>query len=705
METDETIKKGFLRLERYAQNIPGGFHCCAEDPENGYPFAYVSDRFLEILGWEREEFAARFDNRYTALIHPDDLAAGLRYRNAENSATYAKNGDSIFRLLGKNGYRWVTNAANQVEWYGKGYIVGTITDITPYMELREKLEQQNRTQREALETANHNLLRMMQQMEEQKAQFAQTTARSMEKEKRYRQRLNHDALTGTYNRRFYEEVVRNNLGPAGIALMDIDDFKICNDTYGHHAGDLALETVAKAIRSCIRETDLLIRYGGDEFLLVLPGIPADYFKVKLEQIRTAVQQTVVPGYPHFRLSLSIGGAMQTLADPMENVVRRADFIMYQAKNHKDAVAVDTQDSRLAAQKDVLGEKPVILLVDDSMMNRMMLAGILGEDYRILEAENGKQCLELLRANAGQTSLVLLDINMPVMDGFEVLRTMNTNHTIEDVPVIMISSEDTVDAVRRAFDLGASDYISRPFDAKVVYQRIINTIQLYAKQRRLSAMAADLAFEKERASRMMIGILSQVVEKRNGESRDHVQRVAQLTSMLLAGLAQKTDRYPLTREMRRTIATAAALHDIGKMEICEDLLHKEGPLTEAERRTLQSHTLLGAQMLEEQPECRDDAFARTAYNICRWHHERYDGGGYPDGLQGEQIPIEAQVVGLADVYERLVSRPVDGHARTHSEVVQMICTGVCGAFNPLLLDCLQDMEVEIARAMQDTPEET
>ena len=275
MEIDETIKKGLLRLERYAQNIPGGFHCCAEDPENGYPFAYISDRFLEILGWEREEFAARFDNRYTALVHPDDLADGLRYRNAENSATYAQEGDSIFRMLGKNGYRWVSSAANRVEWHGDGYIVGTITDITPYMELREKLEQQNRTQREALETANRNLLRMMQQMEEQKTQFAQTTARNMKKEERYRQRLNHDALIGTYNRRYYEDVVRNNLGPAGIALMDIDDFKICNDTYGHHAGDLALEAVAKAIRSCIRETDLLIRYGGDEFLLVLSGIPAD----------------------------------------------------------------------------------------------------------------------------------------------------------------------------------------------------------------------------------------------------------------------------------------------------------------------------------------------------------------------------------------------------------------------------------------------
>ena len=341
----------------------------------------------------------------------------------------------------------------------------------------------------------------------------------------------------------------------------------------------------------------------------------------------------------------------------------------------------------------------------SHLNRKMLGQMLGSRFDIAEAASGEACLQLLEQNATGISIVLLDIHMPGIDGFTVLEEMNQKNLLEQIPVIMISSEDTVDAVRRAFDLGASDYISRPFDAKVVYQRIINTIQLYAKQRRLSAMAADLAFEKERASRMMIGILSQVVEKRNGESRDHVQRVAQLTSMLLAGLAQKTDRYPLTREMRRTIATAAALHDIGKMEICEDLLHKKGPLTEAERRTLQSHTLLGAQMLEEQPECRDDAFARTAYNICRWHHERYDGGGYPDGLQGEQIPIEAQVVGLADVYERLVSRPVDGHARTHSEVVQMICTGVCGAFNPLLLDCLQDMEAEIARAMQDTPEET
>ena len=694
METDETIKKGLLRLERYAQNIPGGFHCCEEDPENGYPFAYISDRFLEILGWEREEFAARFDNRYTALVHPDDLAAGLRYRNAENNSTYAKNGDSIFRLLGKNGYRWVTNAANRVEWYGKGYIVGTITDITPYVELREKLEQQSRAQKEALETANCNLLRMMQQMEEQKAQFAQTTARSMEKEQRYRQRLNHDALTGTYNRRYYEEVARNNIGPAGIALMDIDDFKICNDTYGHHAGDLALEAVAKAIHSCIRETDLLIRYGGDEFLLVLPGIPADYLRTKLEQIRDAVQKAVVPGYPHFRLSLSIGGAMQTLADPMENVVRRADFLMYQAKNHKDAVAVDTQDSRLAAQEQLVEEKPTILLVDDAMMNRMMLAGILGDDYRILEAGNGKQCLELLRAKAGQISLVLLDINMPVMDGFEVLRTMNTNHTIEDVPVIMISSDDSEEAIRKAYELGASDYVNRPFDAKIVYRRVSNTIKLYAKQRRLVQMVSDQIRAREKNTDVLVGVLSQIVEFRNGESGSHVRHIRIITETLLHRLMELTSRYDLTPEQQDNIPLASALHDIGKIGIDEAILNKPGRLTAEEFAVIKTHSMLGAEMLQKTECFADQPLLQTAYEIARWHHERWDGKGYPDGLKGDDIPISAQLVSMADVYDALTSERCYKKAFPHETAVQMITNGECGAFNPLLLQCLLDVQGEL-----------
>lgn len=518
----------------------------------------------------------------------------------------------------------------------------------------------------------------------------------------YRGKLYRDAVTGAYNERYYQEKYRSRILTAGVAVLRVDDFKAANDVYGRYAGNSVLETVAGVLRRNLGEKDRLIRRGEDRLLLLLPEVGQSDFGQKLEHLRLQLAAAGVPGYSHLHISVSIGGVWIRDGE-VSAAVEHAERLATYAQMQKNTVITEQQPERTAAAP--VHRRQSVLIVDDSELNRKMLGQMLGSRFDIAEAASGETCLQLLEQNATGISIVLLDIHMPGIDGFTVLEEMNQKNLLEQIPVIMISSEDTVDAVRRAFDLGASDYISRPFDAKVVYQRIINTIQLYAKQRRLSAMAADLAFEKERASRMMIGILSQVVEKRNGESRDHVQRVAQLTSMLLAGLAQKTDRYPLTREMRRTIATAAALHDIGKMEICEDLLHKEGPLTEAERRTLQSHTLLGAQMLEEQPECRDDAFARTAYNICRWHHERYDGGGYPDGLQGEQIPIEAQVVGLADVYERLVSRPVDGHARTHSEVVQMICTGVCGAFNPLLLDCLQDMEAEIARAMQDTPEET
>lgn len=518
----------------------------------------------------------------------------------------------------------------------------------------------------------------------------------------YRGKLYRDAVTGAYNERYYQEKYRSRILTAGVAVLRVDDFKAANDVYGRYAGNSVLETVAGVLRRNLGEKDRLIRRGEDRLLLLLPEVGQSDFGQKLEHLRLQLAAAGVPGYSHLHISVSIGGVWIQDGE-VSAAVEHAERLATYAQMQKNTVITEQQPERTATAP--VHRRQSVLIVDDSELNRKMLGQMLGSRFDIAEAASGEACLQLLEQNATGISIVLLDIHMPGIDGFTVLEEMNQKNLLEQIPVIMISSEDTVDAVRRAFDLGASDYISRPFDAKVVYQRIINTIQLYAKQRRLSAMAADLAFEKERASRMMIGILSQVVEKRNGESRDHVQRVAQLTSMLLAGLAQKTDRYPLTREMRRTIATAAALHDIGKMEIREDLLHKEGPLTEAERRTLQSHTLLGAQMLEEQPECRDDAFARTAYNICRWHHERYDGGGYPDGLQGEQIPIEAQVVGLADVYERLVSRPVDGHARTHSEVVQMICTGVCGAFNPLLLDCLQDMEAEIARAMQDTPEET
>ena len=570
--------------------------------------------------------------------------------------------------------------------------MNTLSEIEGYYKKRERrLIEKLHKQEAALAAANQKLKQLT---ENQRATVDETAEQHAAREQKLKEELYRDPLTGAYNRRYYEEVVRKAIGPEGVALLDVDDFKICNDTYGHHAGDMALKTAANAIQSRIRKSDLLIRCGGDEFLLVLPGIPADYFKVKLEQIRTAVQQTVVPGYPHFRLSLSIGGAMQTLADPMENVVRRADFIMYQAKNHKDAVAVDTQDSRLAAQKDVLGEKPVILLVDDSMMNRMMLAGILGEDYRILEAENGKQCLELLRANAGQISLVLLDINMPVMDGFEVLRTMNTNHTIEDVPVIMISSDDSEEAIRKAYELGASDYVNRPFDAKIVYRRVSNTIKLYAKQRRLVQMVSDQIRAREKNTDVLVGVLSQIVEFRNGESGSHVRHIRIITETLLHRLIELTSRYDLTPEQQDNIPLASALHDIGKIGIDEAILNKPGKLTAEEFAVIKTHSMLGAEMLQKTESFADQPLLQTAYEIARWHHERWDGKGYPDGLKGDDIPISAQLVSMADVYDALTSERCYKKAFPHETAVQMITNGACGAFNPLLLQCLLDVQGEL-----------
>ena len=575
--------------------------------------------------------------------------------------------------------------------------MNTVSEIEGYYKKREqRLLKKLHQQEVALDAANQKLAQLIRN---QTAQLDEATEQRAAQDQKLKEELYKDPLTGAYNRRYYEEVVRKSIGPAGIALMDVDDFKICNDTYGHYAGDMALKTVANTIQSCIRKSDLLIRYGGDEFLLVLPGIPGDFLQTKLEQICTAAQMASVPGYSHFRISLSIGGTIQSLADPMENIVRRADRLMYQAKGRKNAVMVEVPGHSLAALEKLLQNKSQILLVDDSAMSRMILKEILGGDYSILEAENGQECLEKMQAEAGNIALVLLDINMPVMDGFEVLKAMNVNHTIEDIPVIMISSDDSDAAIRRSYELGASDYVTRPFDARIVYRRVTNTIKLYAKQRRLVQMVSDQIRARENNTDMLVGVLSHIVEFRNGESGAHVRHIRIITELLLHRLLEISSQYPITAEQQDNIPLASALHDIGKIGIDEKILNKPGRLTPEEFEVVKTHSMLGAEMLHQLEDFNEQPLLQTAYEITRWHHERWDGRGYPDGLKGDEIPISAQLVALADVYDALTSERCYKKAFSHEKAVQMILNGECGAFNPLLLQCLTDVQTDLKVQLQ------
>lgn len=342
----------------------------------------------------------------------------------------------------------------------------------------------------------------------------------------------------------------------------------------------------------------------------------------------------------------------------------------------------------------------ILIVDDSEMNRDILADMLGENYDIIEAEDGVQAIAKLQKMHSSIALVLLDIVMPQMDGFGVLNEMNRNHWIDDIPVIMVSAETETDQVERAYALGVTDFIMRPFDTYIVRHRVVNTLLLYGKQKQLIGMVEQQLYEKEKNSSMMVDILSHIVEFRNGESGLHVLHVRTITDFLLRKIKLVTDRYPLTWEDISLISTASALHDIGKIGIDEKILNSPKRLTKEEFEIMKMHTTIGARMLKEMALYQEDPLVKTAYEICRWHHERYDGRGYPDGLVGDEIPISAQVVALADVYDALTSVRVYKASYDHDTAVQMILNGECGSFNPLLLECLRENSDGLRKMLEE-----
>ena len=352
----------------------------------------------------------------------------------------------------------------------------------------------------------------------------------------------------------------------------------------------------------------------------------------------------------------------------------------------------------------MDKRQKILIVDDSEFNRDMLKEILRETYNYLEAENGNQAIQIMGENPG-IDLMLLDINMPQMNGFEVLKWMNQSRCIDETPVIMISSEDAVDTMRKAYELGITDYITRPFDSVIVKKRVQNTLGLYMNQKHLINVVYDQVYEKEENNNIMIRIMSNILGSRNSESREHILHIKTATEMMLRQLVKVTDAYPLTEADIALITTASSLHDIGKIRIPEEILNKPGRLTDEEFKIMKKHSELGAAIIKDMDFPQDHRLVHTAWEICRWHHERWDGKGYPDGLKGEEIPISAQVVSIVDVYDALTSERCYKKAFDHDTAIQMILDGQCGQFNPILLMCLKELSLQLSKMIDKEMDDT
>ena len=352
----------------------------------------------------------------------------------------------------------------------------------------------------------------------------------------------------------------------------------------------------------------------------------------------------------------------------------------------------------------MDKRQKILIVDDSELNRDILKEILGETYNYLEAENGNQAIQMIGENIG-IDLMLLDINMPQMNGFEVLEIMKESQCINETPVIMISSEADVDTMRKAYELGITDYITRPFDSVIVQKRVQNTLGLYMNQKHLINVVYNQVYEKEENNNIMIQIMSNILGSRNSESREHILHIKTATEMMLRQLIKITDVYHLTEADIALITTASSLHDIGKIYIPEEILNKPGRLTDEEFKIMKTHSKLGADIIQDIHLPQEKPLVHTAWEICRWHHERWDGKGYPDGLKGEEIPISAQVVSIADVYDALTSERCYKKAFDHDTAIKMILDGQCGQFNPILLKCLKELSPRIFKIFSNETDDS
>jgi putative two-component system response regulator len=356
-------------------------------------------------------------------------------------------------------------------------------------------------------------------------------------------------------------------------------------------------------------------------------------------------------------------------------------------------------AKISATSTRGAQRSTIMIASSNLQYHAQLTSILRNTYDLFVAENGIEARQLIRANGSDISLILLDFAMPKMNGFELLSAMRDTCT-DAIPVIMITTDNRAEFIQRALDLGVSDFIAPPFNASIVRQRIKNALSLMQHQNTLISMVVDQMYERQHETNSMVTILSHIVEFRNGESGPHVQNVRTITELLLLEYMNRTPDSGLTGDDIIQIGMASSLHDIGKISIPEEILNKPGRLTPEEFEIMKTHSSIGAQMLADLPELKDERLLKHAYDICRWHHERYDGSGYPDGIAGDKIPLSAQVVAVADVYDALTSDRVYKAAIPHERAVEMILDGECGAMNPRLLECFSAIESTLPDMLHD-----
>ncbi|MDD6049671.1 MAG: diguanylate cyclase [Clostridiales bacterium] len=525
--------------------------------------------------------------------------------------------------------------------------------------------------------------------------YNEAYSHNIENQEKLRRRAEHDPMTGLLNQGNFgvlKQRLQHCREKLGLLVIDVDYFKHINDVFGHEVGNLALKKIASTLASHVRPGDYVIRYGGDEFVVVMLNMAQEQAS-ELEEMFTTINsflQQPDDGLPP--VSLSVGASFSETGFH-DTLFQQADQAMYDVKRKgRCGFAVYQEPDPQAGDNDQQSEqgKPRILLVDDSEMNREILCSMLEDQYDVFQVSNGMQAIEEIGKKGYTLSAILLDLMMPVCDGYEVLAYMQKHRWHEILPVIIISSETDPSCINRAYDLGATDFISRPFDGQIVRRRVSNTVGLNLRYKRLSDLVTRKIQEKIDGYDMMLSVLSQVVEFRNHESGDHVLHIGLITDLLLDCLMKKSTPYNLTHEDMQQIRFASALHDIGKITIPDEIINKPGKLTDEERAIMETHSAAGADMLDQVEGFSGNALIRRAREICRWHHERYDGRGYPDGLVGDAIPISAQVVAVADVYDALTSKRCYKASFPHEQAISMILEGKCGAFNPLLMECLTEI---------------